>query len=101
MNKKPGICSLFFLLLCAIAFSASGIANSAYAAETMKIGYVDIRAALNESDTGKKAKIDLESLIKTKQTVIDEKGKAIEKLKADVEKQASVLSAEAKKAKED
>ena len=40
-------------------------------------------------------------MIKTRQSTIDEKGKAIEKLKADVEKQASVLSAEARKNKED
>jgi len=57
--------------------------------------------ALNESDSGKKAKTDLEVLIKSKQSVLDEKGKEIEKLKADLEKQSSVLSAEAKKSKED
>lgn len=101
MVKKASMSSFFLMVLCVIAISASGIAQSAFAAETVKIGYVDIRGALNESEAGKKAKIDLESLIKTKQTVIDEKGKAIEKLKADVEKQASVLSAEAKKTKED
>lgn len=101
MVKKASMSSFFLMVLCVIAISASGIAQSAFAAETVKIGYVDIRGALNESEAGKKAKIELESLIKTKQTVIDEKGKAIEKLKADVEKQASVLSAEAKKTKED
>lgn len=101
MAKKAGMNSFFLTALCVIAISASGIAQSAFAAEAVKIGYVDVRAALNESESGKKAKIDLESLIKTKQAVIDEKGKAIEKLKADVEKQASVLSAEAKKTKED
>ena len=42
----------------------------------------------------------LKNLIKSKQT-IDEKGKTIEKIKADLEKQASVLSAEAKKSKEE
>ncbi|NJD56996.1 MAG: OmpH family outer membrane protein [Nitrospirae bacterium] len=77
--------------------------TSALAAEisTVKIGYVDLVKALNESESGKKAKTDLEFLIKTKQTSIDEKGKAIEKAKADLEKQASVLSAEARKTKEE
>jgi outer membrane protein len=56
---------------------------------------------LNESETGKKAKTDLEALIKSKQSTIDEKGKIIEKLKSDIEKQASVLSADARKTKED
>lgn len=67
----------------------------------MKVGIVDLMKALNESDSGKKAKTDLEVLIKSKQSVLDEKGKEIEKLKADLEKQSSVLSADAKKSKED
>ncbi len=75
-------------------------AGHAYA-DNAKIGVVDLMKALNESDAGKKAKAELEDMIKAKQTVIDEKGKAIEKLKGDIEKQSSVLSADAKKSKED
>jgi outer membrane protein len=70
-------------------------------AENIKIGAVDLLRALNESDAGKKAKTDLEFLIKTKQTSLDEKGKNIEKLKSDFEKQASVLSADARRSKEE
>jgi outer membrane protein len=99
MKSKTGV--VFILsVLCAVAFSASFLAGIASAAEA-KIGYVDLRVALNDSDAGKKAKVELESMIKTKQTSIDEKGKVIEKLKADFEKQSSVLSAEARKSKED
>jgi outer membrane protein len=78
-------------------------ATSAIAAEviTVKIGYVDLVKSLNESEAGKKAKTDLEFLIKGKQSTIDEKGKAIEKSKADLEKQSSVLSPDARKAKEE
>jgi outer membrane protein len=72
-----------------------------YAYAEVKIGVVDLMRALNESDAGKKAKTDLEALIKTKQVKLDAKGKEIEKLKSEVEKQSSVLSAEAKKSKED
>ena len=74
---------------------------SLLAADTAKFGSIDVQKVLNESDAGKKAKSDLESLIRTKQSTIDEKGKAIEKMKADLEKQASVLSPEARKTKED
>lgn len=98
MNKKAGV--MIFLILCAVV-SASLLAGIAAAADVAKIGYVDLRVALNESDAGKKAKIELESLIKTKQAAIDEKGKSIEKLKGELEKQASVLSGEAKKSKEE
>jgi outer membrane protein len=70
-------------------------------ADNVKVGVVDLMKALNESDAGKKAKTELEGIIKAKQTVIDAKGKEIEKLKSDLEKQSSVLSADARKSKED
>ncbi len=92
---------LIFGMLCALVLSAAFPAGTASAADIAKIGYVDLRVALNDSEAGKKAKTELESLIKTKQSTIDEKGKGIEKLKADLEKQGSVLSAEARKSKED
>lgn len=99
--KRKTMAVLMAGVLCAVAFSASFLAKTATAAEGAKIGYVDLRVALNDSEAGKKAKIELESLIKTKQTTIDEKGKNIEKLKADLEKQSSVLSPDAKKSRED
>ena|SRR3990172_9078821 len=84
------------LLVVMFVFCAGQYAH----AENLKIGVVDLIKALNESDSGKKAKVDLEAMIKTKQVTIDEKGKEIEKLKGDIEKQSSVLSADARKAKE-
>ncbi|NTU42914.1 MAG: OmpH family outer membrane protein [Nitrospirales bacterium] len=71
------------------------------AADTLKVGIVDLLKSLNDSEKGKKAKAELESLIKSKQLVIDEKGKGLDKLKADLDKQASIISAEARKTKEE
>lgn len=90
---KKGISLLLFVLFC--------MPVSSMAVDALKIGCIDFQKVLNESDAGKKAKADLEILVKSKQTTIDEKGKTIEKMKADLEKQASVLSAEAKKSKEE
>lgn len=87
------LCSLF-LVFCFF----SGVS---LAADTAKLASVDIQKMLNESDAGKKAKSELESLIKAKQSVINDKEKAVDKLKADLEKQSSVLSADARKNKED
>lgn len=70
-----------------------------YAAD-MKVGFVDLIRALNESDSGKKAKADLEFLINSIQKKVDEKGKTIEKLREELEKQSSVLSEESRKSKE-
>ncbi len=72
-----------------------------YASETIKVGIVDLAKALNESEAGKKAKSDLEALIKSKQAIIDEKAKKAETLKTELEKQAALISPEAKKAKEE
>lgn len=77
------------------------LAGNPVYAQNIKIGSVDLIKALNESDSGKKAKTDLEFLIKTKQSILDERGKAIEKMKSDIDKQASALSADARKSKEE
>jgi outer membrane protein len=92
--KRAAWLVVVFLLL-------TGKAVSAAETITLKIGYVDLVKALNESESGKKAKADLEFMIKTKQATIDEKGKVIEKSKADLEKQASVLSQDARKTREE
>jgi len=92
-GKRSVIC-LFFIFLLVTPITV-------FAADTAKFGAIDVQKVLNESEAGKKAKTDLEGLIKSKQIIIDEKGKSIEKLKADIEKQASVLSADARKNKEE
>ena len=77
-------------------------ASKVVAAETVgKIGIVDLSRAVNESEQGKKAKGELEAVVKKKQEALDEKGTALEKLKTEIEKQGSVMSAEARKKKED
>ena len=85
-----------FLLLCICVI----LPVSAQAEEALKIGILDLQKVLNECDAGKKAKTDLEALIKSKESAIEEKGLEIEKLKSELQKQASVLSSEAKKSKE-
>lgn len=87
------------LLVVIISLMAGGYAYAATI--TMKVGVVDLMKALNESDAGKKAKAELESVIRSKQAVINEKGKTIQKLKDELSKQSSVLSPEAQKSKQD
>lgn len=68
-------------------------------AADLKIGYVDLNKALNESDEGKKAVKTLEEIFKGKQAVIDEKQKEIRKLDEELAKQASILNPDALKEK--
>lgn len=86
-----------FLLFCIILI----LPVSSYAQDTLKIGAIDIQKILNECEAGKKAKADLETLIKSKESVIDKKGEEIEKLRGELKNQASVLSDEARKNKEE
>ena len=74
---------------------------SAQAEETIKIATLDVQQVLYTSEAGKKASSDFEALRKSKQSILDKKGEAIDKLKDELDKQASVLSLEAKKNKED
>ncbi len=94
---------ILIILFVGLFLATSGYVSTGYAAEDgkVKIAIVDLHKLINESEAGKKAKSDLENLIKSKQTVLDEKGKNIEALKADIDKQAAVITADAKKAKEE
>lgn len=88
---------ILLLTLCSVLFyvTPSG------AAEALKIGFVDLPRIFAESDAGKKARADIEAIEKSKKSVIEEKVNALKKIEEDVTKQSSVLSAEAKKAKEE
>ncbi|MGO9377702.1 MAG: OmpH family outer membrane protein [Dissulfurispiraceae bacterium] len=94
MRKIALVCIIGLSLL---IFTASQV----FAAEmTVKIGLVDLNRAVNESAQGKKAKSELEAVIKQKQEALDEKGRALDKLKSDIDKQGSAMAAEAQKSKE-
>lgn len=81
---------LFFtIVLSFFAFYAHGA--------ELKIAYVDLNKALNESQQGKEAIKVLEDLVKSKQTVIDKKSEEIKKLEGEMEKQASILTPESMK----
>ncbi|MBA3070952.1 MAG: OmpH family outer membrane protein, partial [Nitrospirae bacterium] len=68
----------------------------AAAAETLKIGFVDLPRIFLESEAGKKARADIEAIEKSKKTVIEKKVDALKEIEEEVTKQSSVLSAEAK-----
>ena len=71
----------------------------ALARAEQKIGFVDLQRALNEVDEGKAAKALLKRDFDEKQKQLDVKKAEFDKLQADVEKQAVVMSDAAKKDK--
>lgn len=88
---------ILLLTLCSVLLYVS----PAGAAEALKIGFVDLPRIFSESDAGKKARADIEAIEKSKKAVIEEKVNALKKIEEEAAKQSSVLSAEAKKAKEE
>jgi len=64
-----------------------------------KIGYVDLQRALNEVEEGKTAKALLQKDFAEKQKQLDSKKVEFEKLQGDFEKQAVVMSEQARKDK--
>jgi len=92
--KKTVLVSIIALF---VLFGSISMAPAQEAA--IKIGVVDLYKALNESEQGKKAYVDLESMIKGKKEALEAKGRAIEKLRSELEKQGDALSADAKKNK--
>ena len=85
------------IILMFIALSFFSI--SAQAAE-IKIGYVDFKKAVSESDQGKAALIALEKMVNEKKESIDAKGSEIKKLDEELAKQATILTPESLKKKQ-
>jgi outer membrane protein len=75
------------------------VAGPALARADMKLGYVDLQRALNEVEEGKAAKAILKKDFDEKQKQLDVKKAEFDKIQADAEKQAVVMSDAAKKEK--
>ena len=76
----------WLLALIAVACVATldkGIAR----AEGLKIGYVDLQRALNDTDDGKRAKARLKGIFDRKQKDLDAKQNELKKIKEDLDKQ--------------
>ena len=84
---------LLFLIV-TLAFAAS-----AHAAD-VKIGYIDMNRALNQSERGIKAVGILEGMVQAKQSVIAEKENKIKELDMEIAKQSSILNPQALKEKQ-
>jgi len=83
-----------------IAFLFMGAASYAGAADSVKIGYVDMQEALNTSDAGKKAKEVFKSEVDRLQKDLDKQQEELKKMNEELEKQAFLLSEETRSKKE-
>jgi outer membrane protein len=85
MNVRPTL-ALVLALLCALAASAR--------AADIKLGYVDLQRALNESEAGKAAKERFKVQVDKLQVDLKKKKDALDSMKEQLEKKSSVMKAE-------
>ena len=76
-----------------------GFIESIWAAD-LKIAYVDIRKAVNESNSGKEAKKSITKDVEKAEHLNAEKQKELQTMKETLEKQAPMLTTDARAAKE-
>ena len=82
---------LAFTLVFGLGFGSMATA----AAEDVKIGYVDLQRALEESDEGQKIRGELEKEFQQRQEQLDQKQQEVMNLQQQIEQQAMMLSDEA------
>uniref|UniRef100_A0A7C4EPB4 OmpH family outer membrane protein n=1 Tax=Thermodesulfovibrio aggregans TaxID=86166 RepID=A0A7C4EPB4_9BACT len=85
---------IFFVLIFSLYFASAASAE-------LKVAVVDLYRVLNESEEGKKAISELQSMLEQRQKTLEEKQKKIQSLKEDYEKKKAVLSEDARKSKEE
>lgn len=86
------------VLACCLFIALSAV--SGLGAEDYKIGFVDARKAINECKAGREAKDSISMEIEKLQNQIIAKQNELQNLKETIDRQASILTEEAKSAKE-
>jgi len=86
---------LVLLVLVAVALTVSPVI-----ADAGKVGFIDLQKALNLSAAGKAAKTGITEKVKEFEGKIEKQQSELKKLKEELEKQAVLLSADARAAKE-
>lgn len=74
--------------------------GAAQAQEAIKVAFVDMQRALNESKAGKKALGELQKLMEERKVGLQKQKEAIEKKKDELDKQGLLLNEETRKSRE-
>lgn len=83
---RRALTALLFCLICIPAI--------AWGQEAIKIGYVDLQRALNESEAGKKAKESFKTEVDHMEQSLEKRKSEVEKLKDELEKKGLLLREE-------
>jgi len=91
MKKNIYLIAVFSLLLFVIS-------NNAFAAD--KIGFINTREIIQNSNAGKKAAADFKSLAEKRSAPVKSLGNELQKMKDDLDKQGSMMAESARRDKE-
>jgi outer membrane protein len=94
MNKKALLITGLICLLLA------GVAPAAEKISAEKIGFVDIRDIMMNSESGKKAAAEFKNIYEKNRLIVQGRESELQKLKEEIEKQRSILTEAALKEKE-
>ncbi len=83
-----------------LAFIATALASTSVHAADVKIGYVDMQKAIQETATGKKAKKELEGEFEKKKKDLEKREADIKKMHEDFEKRSMAMNEEARNKKQ-
>jgi len=101
-GRGKQVCVLVsWVVAMAVLLLVGGCATASSTPASARLGVVDSQKVLNETDAGKKATGSLNSFMKNRQSLIELEEKELKRMEDDLIKQASVLSANAKKDREE
>jgi outer membrane protein len=95
-EKWESVMSRLFLLGVLLSLA---LPRAAFA-EDLKLGYVDLQRALNETEDGRKAKASLKKVFDAKQKELDEQQEDFKKAKEDLDKKRTLMNADTVRNKE-
>lgn len=88
-------------VMVSVSLAIAGCAAAPPPTPVAQVGVVDFQKVFTETEAGKKARESLNTFMKNRQALIELEKKELEKMRDDFAKQASVLSANAKKDREE
>lgn len=91
MNKRMILINILAVALVLVMAGTSA---------AQKIGFINMRAIISQSEAGKKAEVEFKKTVDKKKAEIARKEEELKKMKDELEKQKSVLTAEAYREKE-
>ena len=101
LSKVPSSCTIGLLIGLALSGCATNSSPQLSSQSGVRIGMIDPQRVLNETEAGQKAKEELTTFTDNRRALVELEEKELKRMEEDLLKQASVLSANAKRGREE